>query len=818
MNKLYICIIRMSVLLTIFSITIKIYSQPNLKGTINGIITDSSGKNLQNVSVILLGEKDSSLVKGMISNQTGRYEFSNISSGSYFLNASLLGYKTSLSSTFTIDNGHSKITLPAIKITPEITDLKEVTIISKKPLFEQKIDRMIVNVANSITSAGSTALEVLERSPGIMVDQQNSTLSMNGKGGVVVMINGKINRMPTSAVVQMLAGMSADNIEKIELITTPPANFDAEGNAGYINIVLKSNSQYGTTGSYTLTGGYSTNEVTEASFNINHRNKKINFYADFSISRDHSKQVFEFYNKISNLSDTTESASTANRDVVRLYYSGKSGLDYQLNKKTIIGVFISGYDNKFTNHSNNIGTVTLNHHLDSSVIIVNNEVNDWYNLSGNFNIEHKYSADKKLSFNANYDYYSDNNPNDYLNSFYNKYGIYLNSQNLTSGKKTPINVWVETLDYNTKLAKKVKLETGIKSTVSKFQNNVSIDTIVNNIVLKNLELSGNYYLNENISAAYTSGDIEFSQKTSMKVGFRYEFTNSNLSSLKQQNIVDRHYGNLFPSLFLSHTINDNNAFNIAYSKRITRPTFNDMAPFLIFIDPHTFFSGNEAIQPSKTDAINVSYIFKKKIFSVSYSYEANPITNFTPSIDSLTNTTTYASSNQKDQQTLSVSLSLPFTVNKWWNMQNNFTAVKQQLDAVISNTPLQIENSNFTISSTQSFTLPKNLSLELSGNYFSKALFSIYTVSAFGMLNVGIQKKITKHKSVIRFNASNILNSMTFKPSINLPGENLIGNAMLRFSYPSFKLTFTHNFGNDKVKEKRNRSAGNEEEKARVNN
>jgi hypothetical protein len=149
-------------------------------------------------------------------------------------------------------------------------------------------------------------------------------------------------------------------------------------------------------------------------------------------------------------------------------------------------------------------------------------------------------------------------------------------------------------------------------------------------------------------------------------------------------------------------------------------------------------------------------------------------------------------------------------------MQNNITATWQQLDAVVLNTPLKLVNEHFNLSSTQSFTLPKDWTLELSGFYYSKSMYSIYTVSPFGSLNAGIQKKFPKHRSSIRFNVSNILNTMAFKPSINLPGDNIISHAQFDFSYPSLKLTFSHNFGSTKVKEKREHATGDEDEKARV--
>ena len=227
----------------------------NAQSSIQGSVSDGIGQPFAGASILLYKSADSLLVKGSVTNKEGTFHFDNLSSGRYYILASFSGFKDAYSGDFNV-NGHDNITLPKLKISQKITGLEAVRVTAKKPMFEQKIDRMVINVANSITNTGSTALEVLMRSPGVTVNQQNNTLLMNGKDGVVLILNGKVNRMPPEAMLQMLAGMSSLNIEKIELITTPPANFDAEGNAGFINIVLKKNTQYGTNGAVTATAGY----------------------------------------------------------------------------------------------------------------------------------------------------------------------------------------------------------------------------------------------------------------------------------------------------------------------------------------------------------------------------------------------------------------------------------------------------------------------------------------------------------------------------------------------------------------------------------
>ena len=368
-----------------------------------------------------------------------------------------------------------------------------------------------------------------------------------------------------------------------------------------------------------------------------------------------------------------------------------------------------------------------------------------------------------------------------------------------------------------KLGKKTDFETGMKTTVSRFKNNVWVKRAKQNDWVIDDELTARYHLKENINAAYVNFNIKFSEHTGGKVGLRYEYTMSNLGSATQKNIVDRKYGNWFPSVFLSQVLNDKNAVNFSYSRRITRPTFNDMAPFVYFIDPNSFFSGNPALQPSISNTVKGDYLYKTFIFSLSYTHESDPITNFAPKVDPVTNKQTLAAENQKDKNIVSVTVSLPVKVTEWWTMQNNFSGVSEELNAFYKGDPLHIVQKNFTSNSTQTFTLPKDYSIEISGYYQSGGLFGIYKLNGFGTADLGIQKKLKDKKSSLRFAVSDVFGGPKFRPSVNLPQQNLVVDAMLQFNVRTFRLTYNHNFGNDKVKGKRDRTTGSEEERQRVN-
>ncbi|MGH2565222.1 MAG: carboxypeptidase regulatory-like domain-containing protein, partial [Ginsengibacter sp.] len=274
---------------------------------IKGKVIDGKGNGLANANVLLLNANDSSLVKGFVTSESGNYIFDTKRPGKYLITSTYTGYNQVYTPGFTISSNNENVEIGTITLSENNTQLNTVTVTVVKPLFEQKIDRLVINVKNSIIAAGSTVLDILDRSPGIIVDRQNNVISMNGKSGVVIMINGKINHMPFSAILQMLSGMSSANIEKIELITTPPANLDAEGNAGFINIVLLDDPSFGTNGSYSATIGYGRGATTMASINFNHRNGKINLNGDISFSRIEARQTFDFYRKVHFNSKITES-------------------------------------------------------------------------------------------------------------------------------------------------------------------------------------------------------------------------------------------------------------------------------------------------------------------------------------------------------------------------------------------------------------------------------------------------------------------------------------------------------------------------------
>ncbi|KAA2243168.1 TonB-dependent receptor [Chitinophaga agrisoli] len=782
---------------------------------VHGKVVDKNDHGIANANVLLLRSTDSSLVKGLVLPASGEYQFENIAEGRYLVMSTFTGFKQVYTPSFTI-NGGQQVRLEKLILAETAVQLGAVTVTSRKPVFEQKIDRLVINVENSITAAGNTALDVLERSPGVTVDRQNNAVSMNGKDGVVLMMNGKISYMPVAAAVQMLAGMNAGNIEKIELITTPPANFDAEGNAGYINIILKNSENYGTNGSYSATLGYGQGVVDAATVVLNHRSGKINVFGDLSFSEVRTTPYIYSYREISNGDEITKIFANTDRHATVTNGNGRVGLDYQLSSRTVLGGLLTGYYNKYAMNALNTNTITTDDQLDTLISIRNNEKNRWKNYSGNINLQHNFTKDEKLTLNLDYIRYSNNQPVEYFNSYYDGAGNFLFEEDTRSGKLTPITLWVAAADYATTLGKNVQLEAGLKGTKSTFTNDISFERLQQNTWTKDPTASALYSLDEKYGAAYASFNITVDKKTTIKAGLRYEYTTSNLGTVEVKDIVDRKYGNLFPTLFISRKINEDNTVNVSYTRRITRPPFNALAPFTYYGSPNTLITGNPSLQPAISNMVKVDYTFKKFLFSLSFTQDDDAITNFQPHIDSVTNFLVLYPENLVNARVIALVVSAPVDVNKWWSMQWNLTALGRQTNGIYQGESVRLQHGNLNINTVQKFKLPKGFSVEASAFYQSRNLNGISVTKPFGTLDIGIKKTLPRNKGSFVLNGANLLKTLVFRPETNLPELNLRTRTYLRFFGRTVKLTYTRTFGNDKLKGKRNRDTGAEDEKGRV--
>jgi len=798
---------------TFFTLTIYfcIIHLSNSQIKISGTIEDNNGEPLPFANVLLLQPFDSTLIQGAVSDINGVFNLLNVKSGNYLVNTTMIGYTKDF---YPVKVNGENIDIFDIQLNEDTKQLNEVLITAQKPLYEKQADRMVINVQSSTTSAGKTALEVLGKSPGVAVNRQNNSIAMNGKTGVLVMINGKMSRLPIDAVVQMLEGMSSANIEKIELITTPPAKYEAEGNAGIINIVMIENADNGTNGNLGLTSGYNKGEILGGNFNLNHRNNNYNFFFDYSILYDKNKNLWINKRTIRGEKFDRTISSTSHRSPTTTVQNFRSGFEYDLTSKTNAKILVTGYRRNWdmdaiTEDVNNLSTDSI---ITTEMIL--HESNIWQSLNGSIGISHQLNERQEISFDFDYLYYVNDNPSQYDNA-----AVINNTQTeelIDVTKDTPIDFMIAKLDYSNQLSEKFSFETGIKSTLSQFKNKVMVQSFIQNQWLMNGLLSNESTLDEKIIAGYVSWDWSPINNIKFNGGLRYEYTESYLSSIEEKGLIDRKFGNFFPTLFISRKFNEESNIHIAYAKRISRPTFNDMAPFVFFVGPNTFVAGNPALKPAITDAIDLSYQLKQWWMSIKYSNTKNNIGFMQPEIDTTNNEQILRSRNLKYLNSWSFSTNLPINITSWWEIQSDVSLYYQTFETNYLESNIKKDILSINLNATSTITLPKEFSIEISGNYQSNSLWGIWQFEPIGQLNIGIRKKLTNDKGTLSLSISDVLYTSVERLKTEIPAFNASTESKYDFNVRSISLTYNRSFGNKKLKSV-NINSGSDDERKRVN-
>lgn len=778
--------------------------------SINGKVQDTSGNSLPYANVVLITKVDSSMVQGSVTDLEGNFSLSDIKSGKFLLKTLMIGYQETYFELEVINN--SPVSPLTIIIQEKVQQLNEVLIKGDKPLFEQTLDRTIVNVASSISASGGSALDVLSRSPGVTVDRMNNSLALAGKQGVRVMINGKISQIPLSAVIQMLDGMNAENIEKIELITTPPAKYEAEGDGGLINIVLKQQTEVGTNGHVSVFGGYGRKEKYGGNLIFNNRSNKVNLYGDYAYNNDATEQLWATGRTLRLANDQISIKTENNRDAATRIHSGRLGADWNIGKKTTLGGLVSIFDRRWEMDALADIEEVVNNNPSGFVEMETFEINEWRLVVGNVNLTHAFSENHSLSMDLDHIDYGSDNPTDYDQLFLDADLNRISNNQLRSRKGTFINNWVGKVDYIGNLGENLIFEAGAKGSFSSLNNDIIVEEIEDASAVINESLTSHAKMVENIGAGYVSASIDASDNIALKLGLRYEYTLTNIDTRELDNIVDRNFGSLFPSFFFQNTINKNNSYVLSYSRRITRPSFFQIAPFVIFVDPDSFWSGNISLLPALTDAVKAEYRHKSILLSLQYSHDKNSIASFQPRI--LEDGKQVSTAENMDyKNNYSISLSLPFNPTAWWEWQLNMSGNIINAKTDYLEQPVEVTIKNFTLNGTQKFSLPKQFTAEISGSYQSRQLWGVMEMKAFGELNLALEKKF--QNSQLTLAVTDILNTNNWYFNTSLPEQNVNTSTFVDFDTRIIKLTYLVNFGNDKLKVKNRNTTGSEEEQNR---
>ena len=746
----------LSICLTIWS-----FSQEKT-GKVSGLVQDQSGKDLQAATISLLKAKDSVLVKATATGKDGKFEFDQVANGDYLVLVTSVGFEKNYSASFAINTANPAVQVPAVKMIEAAKGIGGVTVTAKRPFIETKIDKTIVNVDASPTSAGATALEILEKSPGITVSNEG-TISLRGKAGVIVMMDGKPTFLSPADLANLLKNTPASAIDQIEIMTNPSAKYDAAGNSGVINIKTKKGRAAGFNGSIMVglttsyfedkSGTFYVIPKSQNSINFNYRKNKINFFGNYNPNMFRGRNNLDITR--TRLAD--DKTILGYNEVQTKFKFGnnnhtlKLGMDYFADKKNTFGFVISGFE--FAGHPTpkTVTTIYDENMVAQSRMISNTDNRiKFRNLTSNFNYRHAFdSTGRELT--ADFDYIAyDNVSNMTLTTdFYNGAGQPTSPELILKGNlPAKIKIYSIKSDYVHPFKKGGKIEAGVKSSFVKNDNLVDY-VRWDGVKWVNDSRSNHFIYDENINAVYLNANRQV-KKWSFQGGLRLENTVAKGYQITNDSTFRRSFTNLFPSAFISYEINKSNTVTVSYTRRITRPNYQDLNPFIYFLDSLFYRKGNPFLLPQFTHNIELSHSFKGKLITtLNYNSTNDVISQILKPDGDLVFLT---SDNVAKFRNIGVSITAPIPVTKWWNI-NFFTNIyNNHYKGMYENKPLDISYTSFMANMTQTFTLKQGFTMEISGFYRARGVDQLSINEPMYVFSLGGQKQVLKGKGTVRLN------------------------------------------------------------------
>lgn len=778
--------------------------------TLTGTVLDERQSPLPSATVLLLDPSDSTLVKGNVTNNEGVYRIENLQSGKYLISVSMVGYQRKI--TDPIEVQEEPIQMDDIILVEAIEQMDEVAVTARRPMFEQESDRLVFNVQQHITSSGNSALKLLQKTPGVIVDRQNSSIGMVAKGDVLLMINDKIQRTPTQALMARLQGMRAENVERIEVIRQPPAKYDASGAASIIHIVLKENNRQGTNGTASITGGYGQREKAAFSLNLNTRHGKYNWYGDYTYNRNRSNNY-----EVNHFREYDYRGDTyyfQNYSTLRNYrieqHTANLGLDIDLNDRTVVGFLLGGStsDHVWGTDAKSRSANFVNDELIDETDFVFDQKTDMSMVTANANLLHKFGSAGQLNFDL-----------DYAGIRFGNSGDLRKNRNSTESvaydRSTPMEFWITSIDYENQLSSRWTMEAGVKGTFNDTRTSTTVRSLSDEVWPESDLFAGRETIDEQILAGYLSFDADISDKFSAEMGLRYEHYTYRLERENQEQI-DNVISKPFPIARLNYDIDSANTLQLGYNRSITRPAFFHLASFLALIDPSLIVYANPQLRPTFTNKLSLSWQRNSAIVSLSYLDRTNEI-YFYNTVDKEKHLQTSVPTNLDAENIIEASLSVPLYPSDWWEMNLNLSAFYHDLRDE-SNRPALFEKDIFTHTAqlNSTFQLGNNWSMGIDGMYMSRFLDGDQIKKDPPYFNLSIRKEFSARSSLtIAF--QDIANSMGkrdweyHQPAVGIRtfGDN-------DFSERQIRITYTLTFGNQDLSGRRERETGAEEVRDRM--
>lgn len=791
-----------------------VLGQPAAK-LIKGKILNSNQAPVSNVSLLLINKSDLA-TKLNVTDSAGKYSFSNLSNGHYKIEITAIGYKKIQIDSVDITDEKPVVIMADIFLTGDFISLNSVTVSAKAPPVQIQSDRIVLNVANSISATGSNAFDILKSAPGVIVKNESEVL-VNGKNGLSLYIDGKSSNLSGEEIVTYLKSLSTSMIESINIITNPSAKYDAGGGAGVIEVKLKKNNNFGFNNSISLSGNYTDYQPKyEATLNTNYRNKKLNIYGIGSYFNGNTIMTINYNRRQADESGIMNSYNQLyNNYTDKQATNVKIGADYFLSTNHTLGLLINANYND--QHSSAESKTVMFHQegkIDSQLNAVNRQPQPVKRFD--YNLNYRFSDQKKNDVNVDVNYGKfDLSANSTLNNQYlDATGMPTRAFNYRNNTSTLIELKSLKIDYSRKLTKGV-LSFGGKLSVVNSNNELFFYNIINDTDVLNTAQTNNYKYKEVTSALYTDYNLNY-KKWTYRIGLRLE-DSKNSADLKplagdQQNIK-KEYLNLFPNLFISFNLNKNNSLTFIWNSRIDRPNYRTLNPFLFVLDELAYEKGNPFLKPQLTNELKMSYGYRQ-VFNASFTYSdiKDHILFYR---DTLGNSRTFESRiNLPHKRIYSVSAFTYVTITGWWSFNVSVMGSYVTIKGEANNAYLNLSRFTYNLSGTHSLKIHNKWDMEVSGFYNSKWLDAPAIVNAQWAINWGIQRSLFKDAAKIKLSVSDIFNAYKFSLVRNFGG--LYYDNVNKWESRQLKVSFTYRFGNKNIKGPKIHETGVEEENKRI--
>ena len=758
---------------------------------IHGKVTIEQAAPAEAATIMLLNARDSSVVKGTISGKTGLFSFSGLQAGNYLVFVTLLNYNKNYAGPFQVSAG-TDLDAGLIMLSRSPKNLAEIVVTGKKDYVEVRPDKKILNVDQNVMAAGASLYDVLGTSPGVRVNDDE--ILYRGGQKALIAIDGKPLQLSGDELVNYLKSLQSSSISKIELIDNPGGKYEASAAGGMINIILKKNSNIGSNASVSQTAAVGDKYKLSTSVNYNLRTEKLNLYVSYGFQDNKVPHTISNDRTIGQGGQLYDFGLNYLAMVTTLGNNFSIGADYKLGKGQTIGFLINGFDNNITFNKQNNTSISTNGQLDSSINSHSNIKRDINNFSYNLNYTGKLDKDGNsvLTFNGDYTDYNRSSAEVLENDFFNAAGLQ-DSAPIDYMDRSPSRITIQSarLDFSQKLSKETTFSLGIKSSKVRSDNQINFEQLIGGNYQNVDALTDHFIYNERIDAAYMQMETKF-DKTSLFLGLRGERTSNSAFSVNPSRLADSSYLNFFPTIQLSQELSKNNELTVFYRRNINRPNYQDLNPFVGYVDQFYYSTGNPFLKPDYINTYSISdLLFNTYRIDLSYIKTDNYFNTIFEQND-VSKVYINTKANLATRFQYELSFSVPLDVTPWWNVSAD-VGVYHEKFAYLNDTIPPKQTNAADIYLSQTFKISPRLSLQLLNNYESATFYNISQYKKLYDMDAGFSYSLFKNKGSLKLVVSDIFNTNynlyhTSYANLNITEKDKVGSRFI-------SATFTYRFG-----------------------